>query len=250
MKSVSFAKKDTMKKFTKFFGFMVGLLFIGAGSGIEASPVIDIQDNQAETNTEKERRVHFDIDGVCLERDNWETAKIIGSNFPWVLTSFTPSNIASARKHVKENGWAAEGWIEWSKERKLSALYAMIIGIQDSKKVIPGTIAIIKALKQKGYKVYAATNMGANEFARHCQDKLKDLFDGAVTVDYSRRPVVKKPQKEYYERVVAGHNPTDSTLFVDDSKKNIAAATSFFDYVVHFTKPEKFATYLKSIGWL
>lgn len=235
----------------KLFSFIVGLSSITGAVVMRAavkSEVSLIQSIDQKNDGTKKYKIYIDIDGVCLERDRLETAIVLATHLPIVvLNALWLPNIWSAIMHAKHNGMAAEGWIEWGQQRStIILLSAMIKKIQDSKKVIQGTIDIIRELRAQGHTVYAATNMGTNEFGRHSQDKLKGLFDGATTVDYARKPVVKKPSLEYYQHMMAGCGSSALTVFIDDGKQNVKAARvakdpsgkNLFNHVFHFTKPE------------
>lgn len=88
---------------------------------------------------------------------------------------------------------------------------------------IPGTAAILRAVKAKGLPVYALTNFGDNtlEVAKEHYPILKE-FDGEIV---SGRLKVCKPDARIYEAVEAlAGVPSERLIFTDDNPANVSAA--------------------------
>lgn len=83
----------------------------------------------------------------------------------------------------------------------------------------------MKALKDKGYKIYLLSNYSEYLFTRHTDGKaFMDYIDGKV-VSYEIH--YTKPQKEIYETLLAKYdlNPEES-IFFDDREENVEAAVA------------------------
>ncbi len=88
---------------------------------------------------------------------------------------------------------------------------------------IPGSAAILRAVKAKGLPVYALTNFGANTYEvaqRHYP--ILNEFDGEIV---SGRHKVCKPDAAIYEAVENVANvPPENLIFADDNPANVTAA--------------------------
>ena len=102
---------------------------------------------------------------------------------------------------------------------------------------LPGTAAILRAVKAKGLPVYALTNFGDNtlEVAKQRYPILTE-FDGEIV---SGRLKVCKPDAAIYEAVEALANvPPDRLIFTDDSPANVDAAIARGWKAHLFTEPK------------
>ena len=87
------------------------------------------------------------------------------------------------------------------------------------------TLAWMKALKSRGYKIGILTNM-APRFAReHCRSAFADFIAQADAMVISGDEGIVKPQREIYD-LLRGRIalPAASLLFVDDLERNVSAA--------------------------
>ena len=111
---------------------------------------------------------------------------------------------------------------------------------------IDGTVRILKALRQQGVPCYALTNWSAETFplARNRFDFLS-WFDGILVSGEER---MKKPDPAIFELllqrfgIVAG-----DTVFIDDSARNIEAASQLGLTAVHFTGAEGLQQQLRAL---
>lgn len=115
-------------------------------------------------------------------------------------------------------------------------LHAPAIGVLDNWEYYmtytKGIIPLIFELKQKGYKLYILSNMTRHFIERDYKFPILSEFDGIV---YSALIKMVKPNDEIYEYVLKKFNlnPTEC-LFIDDTKKNLAAAARFKIETFHF----------------
>jgi 2-haloacid dehalogenase len=115
--------------------------------------------------------------------------------------------------------------------------------------MVPGTSAVIADLGQAGVRLSALTNWSGETFphARARYGILRRFDDVVVSGDEG----LLKPDPAIYELACArsGFEPA-STVFVDDSAPNVAAAESFGLTAVHFTDAEALRAALESYGLL
>jgi 2-haloacid dehalogenase len=89
--------------------------------------------------------------------------------------------------------------------------------------VIPGTVEILRELKDRGVACYALTNMEAETYPlRRKRFEFLGWFDGTVVSAYEG---IAKPDLEIFRRLLErfGLDPA-TTLFIDDSQRNLDAA--------------------------
>jgi 2-haloacid dehalogenase len=115
--------------------------------------------------------------------------------------------------------------------------------------VIEGTVAVVAELRRAGVPVYALSNFSAETFPIACQRApLREWFDGIVV---SGEEGVAKPDARIFEIVCERFalEPA-TTLFVDDSERNVAAAIAFGFDAVPFEDPEQLRRELHARGLL
>ncbi len=115
---------------------------------------------------------------------------------------------------------------------------------------IPGTRAIAERISASGIPLYALTNWSAETWPLGLAGFpfLGELFDGIVV---SGDEGVVKPDPRLFAilRDRYGLNPA-TTLFIDDSPKNVAAADEL-GYVAHlFTSADDLEAWLRNLGLL
>ena len=110
-------------------------------------------------------------------------------------------------------------------------------------------VALLAALQANGVATYALTNWSAETFPVALgRFPFLDTFGGIVV---SGEIALAKPDPAIFEHTLQrfGLEPT-TTLFVDDSAANVAAARALGFVVEHFTTAEAFAATLRSHGLL
>ena len=113
---------------------------------------------------------------------------------------------------------------------------------------IHDTVEIFRQLKEKGnYKLYALTNWSAELFP-HAKERFEFLkwFDGIVV---SGEEKMKKPSAEFYKLLLDRyHLDPSTTIFIDDSLKNVKGAEAVGIKGILFQSPEKLKMDLKAIN--
>jgi len=116
--------------------------------------------------------------------------------------------------------------------------------------VISGSEAMLRTLKeQNNYRLYALTNWSAETFpiALERYDFLQ-LFEGILV---SGDEKLKKPDPRIYQLLLDRYNidPTTS-VFIDDSERNIIGAQALGINTVHFKHPKQAKRELATYGVL
>ncbi|MFN8621718.1 MAG: HAD family phosphatase [Chloroflexota bacterium] len=114
---------------------------------------------------------------------------------------------------------------------------------------IPGTVAILRELRDAGVRILALTNWSAETFpvARERFDFL-GWFEGIVV---SGEEGVAKPDPAIFELLLERYGVDARTaLFVDDRAENVAAAEALGMGGVVFTSPGALRTALEDLGLL
>ena len=111
------------------------------------------------------------------------------------------------------------------------------------------TVEILRRLKAAGVPCYALTNMETQTFPlRVKRFPFMSWFDGAVVSGFEE---VVKPEREIFERLLKRFNlAPESTLFVDDSPRNVCAARELGIRAVLFESPAAFEQLLAEAGLL
>jgi 2-haloacid dehalogenase len=112
---------------------------------------------------------------------------------------------------------------------------------------IDDAIAILRAVKDRGVRCYALTNMEPDTYpVRAERYEFFGWFDGSVVSSYEG---VVKPEPEIFRRLLERFDlrpPT--TLMIDDSARNIATARSLGMQTVHFQSAAQLRTALEQTG--
>lgn len=112
---------------------------------------------------------------------------------------------------------------------------------------IPGTVALLRALKERGLPVYALSNWSSETFP-FAQERYDFLtwFDGLVISGHER---MVKPELRIYLRLLDRYGlQAPETLFIDDSRPNVAAAAALGFHGHHFVGPAALAAELERLG--
>ncbi len=110
------------------------------------------------------------------------------------------------------------------------------------------TVEILHKLKHTGkYKLYALTNWSGETFPHALQRfEFFKMFDGIVV---SGDEKMRKPSAEFYKILLGRYHidPT-TTIFIDDSLKNIKGAEAVGITAVHFHNPSQVKEELQRLG--
>jgi len=113
---------------------------------------------------------------------------------------------------------------------------------------VPGSVAILKALREAGVPLYAITNFSSEKFAE-AQARFPFLTR-FVDVVVSAEERLLKPDPAIY-RVLLDRNGlrAEACLFIDDSERNVEAARAVGMQAHHFRGAEGLAAALRAAGF-
>jgi 2-haloacid dehalogenase len=165
------------------------------------------------------------LDEVCTL--DWHAAHDLGTPF-----AVSCARLAATHPEQAELIWA------WGRRTE-----EMVAG------PISGTVEILRALKQRGLGCYALTNMEAETYPRRLERyDFLGWFDGTVV---SSAEGVAKPDSEIFRRLLRRFALTaETTLMVDDSAPNVAAAAALGMQAVRFESPAQLRGCLEDAGVL
>ncbi len=112
---------------------------------------------------------------------------------------------------------------------------------------IDASVEILRELKESGVPVYALTNMETWTYpGRRDRYPFLRWFDGTVVSGFEG---VAKPDRKVFELLLDrfGLDP-ETTLLVDDSPKNVAAARQAGMQAIEFESPDQLRTRLAEAG--
>ncbi len=114
---------------------------------------------------------------------------------------------------------------------------------------LPGSVDVLRALKDRGVPCYALTNMEAETYPlRRARYDFLGWFEGTV-VSASER--IAKPDLEIFRRLLERyHLRAEATLMIDDSARNIDAARRVGMPAVRFESAESLRRQLEQLGLL
>ena len=103
---------------------------------------------------------------------------------------------------------------------------------------IDGTVDILRALRRRGLRCYALTNMEAETYPRRLERyEFLRWFDGTVV---SSAEGVAKPDPEIFTRLLQRFGLTaETTLMIDDNPSNVAAAAALGMPAIRFESPDQ-----------
>lgn len=126
------------------------------------------------------------------------------------------------------------------------------IRLTNAQKPIRGVVELIKQLKNRGFKLYILSNIGKDTF---CELSLKypdisNCFNGAFTA-CAENNYAHKPHLDFYEQfkhyLKQQGDGDKQILFVDDLKKNLAAAARCNIAGVHYKSSKKLFSTFKNL---
>jgi 2-haloacid dehalogenase len=197
--------------------------------------------------------VIFDLGGVLID---WDPRYVFRDLFPGdeaAMEAFLADVTSSTWNHQMDAGrpWAdaVAELVALHPERRdlIEAYWNRWADMLHSD--IPGTVAILAALRDAGYRLFALTNWSAETFpvARERFDFL-GWFEGIVV---SGEEGVAKPDPAIYRILMERHDvKAADVLFVDDRADNVAAAEALGMRGVVFTTPEALRAVVDDLGML
>jgi 2-haloacid dehalogenase len=112
---------------------------------------------------------------------------------------------------------------------------------------LAGTVALLDELAHTGVPLYALSNWSAEKFPVAVERyEFLRRFRGIVI---SGAVGIKKPDPRIYQHLASAYALSPpSTLFIDDSHANVAAARALGFVALRFTSPEVLSDELSSLG--
>ncbi|RTL57516.1 MAG: HAD family phosphatase [Sphingobacteriales bacterium] len=115
---------------------------------------------------------------------------------------------------------------------------------------IEGTVEVFRELRNStANKIYALTNWSAETFPIALQKyDFLHWFDGRLV---SGEEKTRKPFMDIYEKLIERFsiNP-QSSIYIDDNKRNLYPAQELGMHIIHFQSPEQLREELKSLAVL
>ncbi|MDP3889186.1 MAG: hypothetical protein Q8Q25_01430 [bacterium] len=151
----------------------------------------------------------------------------------------------------------SEAFIESAHNHGNHKLANMIIDIANTQEPIQGTVAIIKELKEKGYRNHIGSNIGPSVFTDLQKRKPhifnNDLFelDKSQIASYKNNGILAKPDVMFFKQYFKKNDidpRTTRIIFIDDKYENIHAAQSVGLIGVHFKNPKQLRHDLIRLG--
>ena len=114
---------------------------------------------------------------------------------------------------------------------------------------IAGSVEILDQLRRRGVRCYALTNMEAETYPPRLERyPFLRWFEGTVV---SSAEGIIKPDPEIFERLMTRYGLVpETTLFVDDSARNVEAAVALGMQTERFSSPEGLRRRLAAAGML
>jgi 2-haloacid dehalogenase len=114
---------------------------------------------------------------------------------------------------------------------------------------IAGTVEILRELRDRSIRCLALTNMEAETYPRRLERyEFLRWFEGTVV---SAREGLAKPDPRIFRLLVERFDlRPGTTLMIDDSEANLAAAAALGMHTVHFRSPEHLHEALETLGVL
>jgi FMN phosphatase YigB (HAD superfamily) len=202
----------------------------------------------------------FDLHDVVLKPDTGKRIKLALKNPLSTLGLLFPFRKGS--KVTIRNG---EEYMLRLKEKGLNSQAELVRKFSAAYEVKTDVFEIILALKEKGYRVCMASNIGKHNLddllsPRHPKNGKKlsrvkisdviDTFDDLIFVDYQSQNVIAKPSPRYFEIVQNRCGHDKRVIFVDDNKKNILAAQECGLHSIRFTSAKKLNKELQTLNIL
>ncbi len=129
------------------------------------------------------------------------------------------------------------------------------IRITNTQRPIRKVVELIKDLKLRGYRLYILSNIGKDTFNElsALYPEISGYFDGAFTA-CAENNYLHKPQQDFYEQfkeyVKLEGQGDKQILFIDDLKKNLAAAVKSNIAGLQYKSSRQLKTSLKNLDVL
>lgn len=219
----------------------------------------------------------FDIHKVLVQKNTKSILRtILNSPHKWQLLGvlINPRLIAGLagmvyQAMVNNMPWAPHKYKELTAEELIclvreygnDELMALTIQIVNTQHVDPEVKEIVTALKEQGYPLRIASNIGKDiyiKFKQQLEDSNANIFAlfeqdehgmEGKTIDYRVSPV-QKPERAFFQEFLDAYDPQRNKLivFIDDKLVNVQAASQLGFVGIHFKSAEQLKSALHSIG--
>lgn len=203
--------------------------------------------------TRKIEAVIFDFGNVLLE---WDPRHVYRRYFPNNETAMEDFlhevNFMEWNAQQDKGRSFAEGVAELS--RQFPHYSELIQAYHDNWKDsignhLEGTVAIMKQLKEAGYRLYGLSNWSAETFPL-MRDKF-EFFNLLDDIVISGDVGMIKPEPEIFEHMLERIGlPASTCLFIDDALANVEQARRMGIVTIHFHSPEQLETELHALDVL
>ncbi len=199
------------------------------------------------------RALVFDFGGVLI---NWEPRRVFQKFFhqdPQAMEAFMQEIGFSEWNRQQDAGYPFKQAVIDLSTR--FPQYARIIQAYDVDweesitGIVPGTVELVRKLKEKGFPLYGLTNWNLDKFSlvRRKYDFL-DLFDEIIVSGEIR---MAKPDPEIYHFLLDRiHRLPGECLMIDDSLANIETARKIGFPTIHFSSAERLEKELLNLNIL
>lgn len=242
--------------------------------GMEMEQVID---QIATKKLKQEVEFAFDIHKVLVQKNTKSILQtIFHSPYKWQLLRIliNPGLLAGLagmlwQAIVNSMPWAAHKYKELTAEELIclvreygnDELMALTINIVNTQQIDPEVKEIVIALKDLGYPLRIASNIGKDIYLKFKQQlevskaNIFALFEQdehgmeGKTIDY-RVSTVQKPDPAFFQEFLDTYDPQKNKLFifVDDKLVNIKAAAQKGFVGIHFKNAQQLKNDLQSLG--
>lgn len=215
--------------------------------------------------TPKNTGIAFDIDEVLLQKnygkkaqEAWDSDKLsipkkalydvstqpISSLYSFLFTSWKCATTGLIWGYQKISGQELVSFDRFVESLEGNAPnFAQFLkdNFATLKEPIPGTATIIEELKQKGYTLYIASNVGTEHYEKlkATYPELFEKFTAAKVVPYKEsyqagNRVIKKPDRQYFQDLKQMVDK-ENIIFIDDKVENTNMAQLTGMTGIHYT---------------
>lgn len=249
-------------------------IFPPRGMSIEQT-IAAIQEKKAKQEVE----FAFDIHKVLVQKSTKSIMQtIFNSPYKWQLfTAFTTPRLLVGlagmawQAILNTAPWAPQKYKELTAEELIcivraygnKELLTLVIQIVNTQQVDPEVKDIVIELKNLGYPLRIASNIGKEiylQLKQQLQDSNSNIFAyfdqdetgmEGKTIDYRVSPI-QKPDLKFFQEFLDAYNPERKKLiiFVDDKAVNVKAATQLGFVGIHFKNAAQLAADLRQLDVL
>jgi len=204
----------------------------------------------------KHTKFAFDLHGVVLQLDLTNVKRhVLKKEVVPLLVNVCNLSLMSRVLRLLARGATAEEYVLLFEEYNRPEVSELIKNIANEQQPNNEVVTLIKELKSLGYEVDMASDIGTHHLAElEKKNELKEvfpLFDNKFFVDYKKKPVIQKPQKQYFKNYLNTYNKKNKTvIFIDNQKQNTDAAHNTGMVGICFSNAAQLREELEKLGVL